>query len=266
MIIFDKIHSQIALNGACFLFIADDLMTVEFSVLHKILKDPTRRTIVKCLNDNGPMTYVELMKSAEIANTGRFNYHLKALGGLIEKQDDGRYDLTERGHLAVQLIDKFPEKVQKGEGKTKRKKIVGILAVVCIIVASISLYSYNWYSTQNELAKPVNVPYNGVLMDITGSGGQDWNAMPHRYYVAINFNNTGFLYNAQIDVHYLAVNGSWMDVSTQIPEPISQGTGGGVFTENCQYVPGTKYATPLYFTPSDNLTVIKVAVTAYRNP
>ena len=74
----------------------------------QILKDQTRRTIIIRLNDNGHMSYVELMKSAEVNNTGRFNYHLKVLAALLEKQSDGGYVLTERDRLAVQLLDKFP--------------------------------------------------------------------------------------------------------------------------------------------------------------
>ena len=69
----------------------EKLMTVQFSELHKILKDPTRKAILKCLNEKAPLTYVELMDLAKVTNTGRFNYHLKILGELIEKQGDGRY-------------------------------------------------------------------------------------------------------------------------------------------------------------------------------
>jgi hypothetical protein len=114
-------------------------MTVEFSSLHKILKDPTRRTILKSLNDRGPLTYVELMKSADIDNTGRFNYHLKVLGALLEKQNDGRYVLSENGRLAVQLLDKFPDKdfktkTQKKRLGGRRTSIAGIVIVAVVIV------------------------------------------------------------------------------------------------------------------------------------
>jgi predicted transcriptional regulator len=117
-------------------------MTVEFSALHKILKDPTRREILKCLNDKGPSPYVELMDLAKVTNTGRFNYHLKVLGDLIEKQGDGRYSLTERGRLAVQLLDEFPERtVQIPEPKNNSKKllIAAVILLVGIIAISILL-------------------------------------------------------------------------------------------------------------------------------
>ena len=115
-------------------------MTVEFSGLHKILKDPTRREILKCLNDKGPLPYVELMGLAQVTNTGRFNYHLKALGGLIEKLDDGRYSLTQRGRLAVQMLDEFPERaVQTGDPEDNSKKLLITAAILLAGIIAISI-------------------------------------------------------------------------------------------------------------------------------
>jgi len=85
-------------------------MDMDLAYLHKILKDPTRRNIVLHLNRRGQLAYMELMNLLEITNTGKFNYHLKVLGNLIEKGEDGKYSLTERGQLAFQLLQKFPEK------------------------------------------------------------------------------------------------------------------------------------------------------------
>jgi len=242
-------------------------MTAEFATLHKILKDQTRQTILKCLKDKGPLPYVELMKLGQIENTGRANYHLKALSALVEKQSDGRYGLTEKGRLALDLLDNFSENgVHKGRRKNTWKKVAAIIAVVCIVIAPVSVYWYNAQLTAENAAKPVAIPYSGALMDITGSNNSDWKSEPHTYYVSVNFNNTGFLYNAEINVQYLAMNGSWITVSTTMPSPVSRGTGTGVFTQNYQYVPGTKCATPLYFQPGDDLSVIKVEVHGYRNP
>jgi len=90
-------------------------MDVDLASLHKILKDPTRRHIVLHLGRRGQLAYMELMNLLEIANTGKFNYHLKVLGNLIEKGEDGEYRLTERGQLAFQLLQKFPEKPMKAK-------------------------------------------------------------------------------------------------------------------------------------------------------
>ena len=118
-------------------------MKVELSGLHKILKDPTRREILKLLNDKGALPYAELMGLAEVTNTGRFNYHLKVLGGLIEKISDGRYSLTERGRLAVQMLDEFPVRTaQIRDPKDNSKKLLiaaeillaGIIAVSILLI------------------------------------------------------------------------------------------------------------------------------------
>jgi DNA-binding transcriptional ArsR family regulator len=56
----------------------------------KVLKDETRRKIVLLLNEKGSLSYTDLMKALEIDNTGRMNYHLKVLGGLVMKREDGQ--------------------------------------------------------------------------------------------------------------------------------------------------------------------------------
>lgn len=78
--------------------------------LHKILKDETRRKIVLLLNERGSLSYTDLMKTLEISNTGRLNYHLKILGELLFKRADGEYVLTDKGVLASRLLLEFPEK------------------------------------------------------------------------------------------------------------------------------------------------------------
>ena len=90
-------------------------MDVDLASLHKILKDPTRRNIVLHLSRRGQLAYVELMSLLEITNTGKFNYHLKVLDNLVEKGEDGKYRLTERGQLASQLLQKFPEKTMEAK-------------------------------------------------------------------------------------------------------------------------------------------------------
>ena len=154
-------------------------MTVEFSELHKILKDPTRRDILRCLNDKGPLPYVELMGLAEVTNTGRFNYHLKVLGGLIEKQVDGRYVLTERGRLAVQLLDEFPEKAVQTRGQKPRSKklvaaaillLVGIVAVSSLLVSmQLSQLSFNVTYWKQEPDSASNLQDILYVFNVTGT-------------------------------------------------------------------------------------------------
>jgi predicted transcriptional regulator len=84
-------------------------MNSGFASLHKVLKDETRRKIVLLLNEKGSLSYTDLMKTLEIDNTGRMNYHLKVLDDLIMKREDGQYALTEKGKLASRLLLDFPD-------------------------------------------------------------------------------------------------------------------------------------------------------------
>ena len=61
-------------------------MTSTINSLHKILKDEIRRKVILTLDEKGSATYTELMESLGIVSTGTLNYHLKALGDLLEKE------------------------------------------------------------------------------------------------------------------------------------------------------------------------------------
>lgn len=85
-------------------------MSSGISSLHKILKDENRRRILLQLQEKGSISYVDLMKTLEISNTGKMNYHLKVLGDLIAKNEDGKYLLTEKGKRATRMLLEFKEK------------------------------------------------------------------------------------------------------------------------------------------------------------
>lgn len=83
---------------------------MDFESLSDVLKHPVRRKIILALFERENLSYVDLMNSVGVSNTGKFNYHLKILGDLIEKDQNGRYVLTEKGRMAAQLLQKFPKK------------------------------------------------------------------------------------------------------------------------------------------------------------
>ncbi len=85
-------------------------MAVDFESFNDVLKHPIRRKVILALGTSKTLSYVELLNLAECSNTGKFNYHLKVLGDLIEKDNAGKYSLTEKGQLALQFLQKFPEK------------------------------------------------------------------------------------------------------------------------------------------------------------
>ncbi len=83
---------------------------VDWSSLHKILSDTTRRNVLELLAEKEGLSYTEIMALLQITNTGRLNYHLKALGALVSKDDQGKYSLNERGKLAANMLKTFPER------------------------------------------------------------------------------------------------------------------------------------------------------------
>jgi hypothetical protein len=113
---------------------------VNWSSLHKILSDTTRRSILELLSEKQALSYTEIITLLRITNTGRLNYHLKALGNLVSK-DEGEYRLTERGQLAVNLLRTFPERAPS-EKKPSALKVATAIVLILIgvsIIASISL-------------------------------------------------------------------------------------------------------------------------------
>jgi hypothetical protein len=108
--------------------------------LHKVLKDETRRKIVSSLNEKGSLGYTELLDTTDVGSTGLLNYHLKALGNLIDKNESGHYVLTEKGKLASRLLIEFPE--DQVERKIWQKRIPIVLVISQIIYLTITLTLY----------------------------------------------------------------------------------------------------------------------------
>ena len=107
--------------------------------LHKILKDETRRKIVLLLNEKGALSHTDLMEELGFLTTGLLNYHLKQLDGLLTKDADGKYTLTEKGKLAMHLLTEFPKQNRKHMGmkpKWWRKFWIGIGAAAVLTTAT----------------------------------------------------------------------------------------------------------------------------------
>lgn len=105
-------------------------METDWASLHKTLRDATRRSILELLSERSTLTYTDIMSLLAITNTGRLNYHLKALNGLVTKGADGRYGLTEKGQIACNMLKAFPNQTIS-PAKTVLRKVVSIL--LCIV-------------------------------------------------------------------------------------------------------------------------------------
>jgi len=108
-------------------------MSSGIASLHKVLKDENRRKIILLLQEKGSLSYVDLMKILGITNTGKMNYHLKILGELLSKKEDGQYFLSERGLLASRLLLEFPESNTSQLGLSpKGPQILWCGIIICI--------------------------------------------------------------------------------------------------------------------------------------
>jgi len=112
-----------------------DRMDLDMDSLYKALKDKTRRKIVLQLYEKGPLAYVDLMNTLAITNTGKLNYHLKILGDLLEKDENGKYRLTEKGSLALKLLTRFPAEkpVKRKHGLVRDIVLIGFIGFVLIL-------------------------------------------------------------------------------------------------------------------------------------
>jgi hypothetical protein len=117
-------------------------MSTAIAGLHKILKDETRRKIIRQLNDKPTQTYTELLSATEAGSTGRLNYHLKILGDLIAKNEDGQYILSEKGKVAMKLIAEFPEGNSQAAKFRNQKLLLAVVGVGQIIYLAIILAFY----------------------------------------------------------------------------------------------------------------------------
>ena len=113
------------------------MQEVNWSAINKTLNDATRRSILELLVENKTLSYTEIMTILQIKNTGKLNYHLKSLGSLITKDEQGKYYLTERGNLAANMVKTFPTNVQI-EKKNRTIKIATAMLLVVLGVAIIS--------------------------------------------------------------------------------------------------------------------------------
>ena len=127
-------------------------MSIDIAKLGKILNDETRLRILRILKKSGSLSYVDLMDTLGITNTGLLNYDLKVLGHLIKKDgEEGKYLLSQKGAVALDFMDKF-QKLTTGIGvefnvapipfEKIARSLQVMLAIELVTVAVINLCFY----------------------------------------------------------------------------------------------------------------------------
>jgi heme exporter protein D len=82
-------------------------------VLLNSLNHQIRRDVLELLN-SGKKTYSQLLNNFVIP-TGKLNYHLRLLEGLIVKDLDGLYELTPLGMKAIKILTQFRTEITDTE-------------------------------------------------------------------------------------------------------------------------------------------------------
>jgi len=145
-------------------------------IMLNALHHKTRRAILRLLKGKPGVTYTKILDRTEIP-TGKLNYHLKQLTGLLEKTVSDEYVLTPLGEKAVAMLesihanglDHYFEKVKKAQ-TTMSPLMKGFLRgsiVVCVLV--LGFWTFMGYLVITEGA-PVPVLIILIVLYVLGIG------------------------------------------------------------------------------------------------
>jgi len=93
-----------------------DLNSQVENAVFQALAHPMRRTILKIVSSTDGITYSELITELQLP-TGKLNYHLEQLEGLIEKNQDRHYVLTPLGRKALNQLDLIKQETTNADEK-----------------------------------------------------------------------------------------------------------------------------------------------------
>ncbi|MGC9781350.1 MAG: PH domain-containing protein [Candidatus Heimdallarchaeota archaeon] len=100
----------------------DTELSVESEYVLRAISHDLRRKMLSLISENSSQSYTELLSKLWFS-TGKLNFHLKQLVGIIEKQDDGQYILTKVGEHAVKILEQIDSISDNREQTELLKKI-----------------------------------------------------------------------------------------------------------------------------------------------
>lgn len=90
------------------------------SIVFQVLSHPMRRTILKIIAyRQGEISYTDLITELNLS-TGKLNYHLEQLGGLVGKNEKRYYILTPLGKKALKQLNLIKEEISSEDEKYVR--------------------------------------------------------------------------------------------------------------------------------------------------
>ena len=120
------------------------------------LKHDIRRNILRLLAEK-PSTYTEMLEALGI-ESGHLAYHLRNMGRLIEKDENGVYTLSENGLNAYGYVQGVhPVEIESGEKASQGKHRYIIVIAALLILAVFLTYSLQYHQAQrNESKRLIN--------------------------------------------------------------------------------------------------------------
>jgi hypothetical protein len=116
-------------------------------VIVQALGHPERRNIIEILGTSDEnVSYSEILGEIGL-NTGKMNYHLKLLDGVVERDKNRRYTLTPIGKKAFIILNSMSTDLENGYeeylSKVKLNKSSGIMRLANIWYALVALLSFS---------------------------------------------------------------------------------------------------------------------------
>ena len=97
-------------------------LTLESEWVLKAVSHKLRRRILNLVEDYTFLTYSDLLREMNLS-TGKLNFHLRQLTGLIEKQKEGEYRLTPIGRRALEILNQI-HSISEDEEQTDYFQII----------------------------------------------------------------------------------------------------------------------------------------------
>ena len=122
--------------------------------------------------DEAPATYTQILNTLGVG-TGFLNYHLESLNGLVAKDKDDRYLLSEFGGAALSLITRVETPVKR---ETRGLKVFGFKInpsrILLVIIAVLVISNAYWIIASQELSKDKTNALGEILIQTSGFLGE----------------------------------------------------------------------------------------------
>jgi DNA-binding transcriptional ArsR family regulator len=118
-----------------------------YSLIFKTLRHPIRRKILRIMVDK-QLAFSEILDILSI-DSGHLSYHMENLGELVRHSPNGKYELSNIGRAAVNLMSGVEERPQlltltkKLGGRKVRKALLGAVLVILAVSTTVNIYFYN---------------------------------------------------------------------------------------------------------------------------